>query len=137
MTMSLSSVRDALQTRLETIANLRGYDTIPGDPRLPAAIVSPGDPYVSYDLTFGGGTTINFIVRLVVSRASEKRAQDKLDVLVSDGGAGSVYAAIEASPTLGGTVDSTRIIRARNFGTAAYGGVDYLVIDLDIECLTS
>ena len=63
-----------------------------------------------FDQAMGQGLTrCNFIVRAMVSMATEHGAQASLDALCAPSGATSVKAAIEADRTLGGTVSLTNV----------------------------
>ena len=106
-----SNVRDGLKTRLQTITGLRVYDLIPDTVSPPAAIVGQLD--FTFDINNARGLDqANCDILVIVQRLSERVAQDKLDAFLSGSGAGSIKAAIEGDRTLGGTVNTLRVISA-------------------------
>ncbi len=106
-----SNVRDGLKTRLQTITGLRVYDLIPDTVSPPAAVVGQLD--FTFDINNARGLDqANCDVLVIVQRLSERVAQDKLDAFLAGSGAGSIKAAIEGDRTLGGTVNTLRVISA-------------------------
>lgn len=136
----LRSIRDQLKIRLETIPGLRVHDTLPDSLTPPAAEVVLGQPPVEYEQTFGGvGTAVtmwHFLVRLIVQRVSERTAQDTLDEYISTTGSNSVPVAIEGDKTLGGTVDTIRVLQAQNYGAYTVGDVSYLGVEFVVDAVT-
>src|SRR6266496_4990333 len=116
MSFSIPLIRDALQTRINTIAGLQVYDTMPEQVVLPAAIVypSPGT-FLTYS-TLDGAADLEFIVIVLVSSAVDDLAQDQLDNFLADSGALSIKAAVDADQSLGGTVDYASVGFAQNYG---------------------
>lgn len=133
--MSYSTIRDGLKTRLKTISGLRVYDTIPGDINPPAAVITPGDPAIVYDATQAGAQTLNFVVIVFASKASDRTAQDKLDGYLNPTGASSIKAAIEGDDTLGGTADSAAVTTITTYGLSDVAGVDYWTVRAVVEVL--
>jgi len=131
--MNLSTVRAALATRLETIAGLRVYETIPDQFSPPAAIV--GMPTsVKYDFVFGGAVhTLSYPVRILVAKATDRSAQERLEQYIDADGATSVNAAVEADPQLGGVAQVARVLSAQGLGVYDMGGVAYLGCDFSVE----
>lgn len=122
---TVAAIRDGLKTRLETISGLRAYDTVPGAPNLPCAIVMPDG--IAYDTTCGrGADTYAFLITVLVSDADSGLAQDALDGYCNGTGATSIKTAIEGEQTLGGLVSYARVVALRDYGTVKAGGVDYL-----------
>lgn len=122
---SVGALRDGLKTRLQTIAGLRVYDTVPGEVSPPAAVVRPES--ITFDSSMSRGSDdFVFTVLVLVSTAVDRVAQDKLDGYLDGAGALSVKAAIEADPDLGGAADWTNVTGVRNYGLVEYAGVPYL-----------
>lgn len=132
---TLSAIRDGLKTRLATITGLRAYDTIPDDINIPAAIVGVPES-IEFDTTYGRGADRYTIpVRVYASLASERAGQDKLDGYLAASGSGSVKAAIEGDPTLGGAAHTTRVTQARGYGVYEIAGVSYLGVEFICEVI--
>lgn len=126
--MSIADLRDGLATNLATISGLRTSIDIPDNPSPPIAIIALET--VSYDEAFQRGMTIyRFTITLLASRASERRAQAKLDEYTSDEGASSVKSAIESDKSLGGSAYDVRVTEMSNYGTVSLGEVMYLAAD--------
>lgn len=130
---SIAAIRDGLKTRLATVTGLYTHDTVPDAVNPPAAIV--GLPTtVAYDFTFRAATTrFTFPVRVLVGRAAEAEAQDKLDGYLSADGATSIRAAIDGDPTLGGVASTSRVTAATGLGVYEVGATPYLGADLLVE----
>lgn len=132
---SLSSIRDGLKTRLETVTGLRAYDTIPDDINIPAGIVGAPES-IEFDTTYGRGVDRYTIpIRVYASQASERAGQDKLDGYLAGSGATSIKAAIEGDPTLGGAAHTTRVTQAKGYGVYEVAGVQYLGVEFLCEVI--
>lgn len=133
--MNISSIRAGLKTRLATISGLRCYETIPDQFAAPAAIVGMPTQIV-FDFTFNRSTDrITYPVRLLVAKATDRSAQERLEQYLDGSGALSVKAAIEADPTLGGAANLTRVLNASGLGVYDMGGVPYLGCEFQIEVI--
>ena len=130
---ALATIRTGLQTRLQTIAGLHVYHAVPDSINVPAAIV--GAPAsVEYSITMGTGDSLYTLpVRLYVSRWDATRSQDLLDPYLATTGAQSIRAAIEGDRTLGGAANTTRVIRATNYGQYVIDGITYIGCDFTVE----
>lgn len=158
---SLETLRDELQTRLQTISGLNAYDVWPGSITAPAAIVMPASPAavnvanrtlpgmraseligaspaVEYERTVAGpATNYRFDIHLLVKKArAPEAAQNTLDAYVSDSGASSVPAAILGDTTLNGAADDLRVVRCRFYGTRSVGSTAYYGAVLEVEVWT-
>lgn len=119
--MSVTAVRNGLATRLGTISGLRVY-TVPPDlvQELPAAVVTAGEPFLSYDqLVRGADVRYSFKVLLLVASADEAQAWADLEPYLSATGASSVKAAVDGN--LGGSADWARVVRSPSVGRVACG----------------
>lgn len=124
MPMQPSQVRDALKTRLQTIAGLRVYEVIPEPVTPPCAIVGQLD--FTFDIDNARGLDqANVDIYVIVQRFSERAGQDKLDGYLAGTGATSIKAAIEGDRTLGGTCQTLRVIGAES-GTYDSQSVTFL-----------
>jgi hypothetical protein len=132
--MDVGLIRDGLKARAETISGLRGFDTVPsGDVPIPAAVVVPDEPFITYPETIKRGfCTLNFIVTLL---ASEGRVgQDLIDGYLSSGTGetSSVVDAIEGDRTLGGSASTCVVTQAGQYGQAEVAGIVYSKADLKV-----
>jgi hypothetical protein len=133
---SVSAIRDGLRARLATISGLRAYARLQGDIEVPGAVVVPSGG--TYDSTMGRGSDdMVFEVRLAVSRADDRTAQELLDQYLAGAGAKSVKAAIEADKTLGGVVDFARVAGWDDYGDVTVAGVQYFGTTLTVEVTAS
>jgi hypothetical protein len=72
-------------------------------------------------------------VSLVVVRADARSAQLDVDKYVEPVGAYSVKAAIEADRTLGGRVNTCRVVAVNNYTSQDVNDVLYLALDFEVE----
>ena len=122
--MNVSTVRDGLKTRLQTITGLRAFDLIPEVPTPPCAIVGQLD--FTFDIDNQRGLDQASVdVYVIVQRISERAGQDKLDLYLAGSGTGSVKTALESDRSLGGLVDTLRVISAES-GTYSSGDQTFL-----------
>lgn len=133
--MNIASIRAGLRTQLATIAGLRCYETIPDQFAAPAAIVGMPTQIV-FDFTFNRATDrVLYPVRLLVAKATDRSAQERLEQYLDGSGVLSVKTAIEADPTLGGAANITRVLNAAGLGVYDMGGVPYLGCEFQIEVI--
>lgn len=122
--IQISKVRDALGRNIETISGIRIYDTIPDVVVPPCAVVGQLD--FTFDVNNARGLdSASVDVYVIVQRISERAGQDKLDELLAGTGPKSIKTAIESDRTLGGLVDTLRVISAES-GTYQTGDQTFL-----------
>lgn len=81
---------------------------------------------MTFDSAMGRGMDEASIeIDVIVQRFSERSGQNKLDDFLAGSGAGSVKAAIEGDKTLGGKVDTLRVLSATS-GNYDQGDVSFL-----------
>jgi hypothetical protein len=132
---TIAEIRDGIAANLATIAGLRTTTTIPDNPQPPVAIIQPSS--ISYDRTLQRGLDeYNFVVTVIVGRASERQAQRLLDLFCAGLGSSSVKTAIESNRTLTGLIQDLRVSAMRNYGTIAIGEVTYLAAEFDLIVYT-
>lgn len=133
--MNIANIRAGLKTRLATISGLRCYETVPDQFSPPAAIV--GMPTsIQFDFVFGrAADRLTYPVRLLVAKATDRSAQERLEQYLDGSGALSVKTAIEADPSLGGAANVTRVLSAQGLGVYDMGGVSYLGCDFTVEVI--
>ena len=132
MPATVSQVKDGLKTAIQTISGLRAYDYQPEQVNPPFAY--PVLTEIRYHETgMGlGGVVMDFTVTVVVSRQSERVAQDTLDGYMAMTGASSVRAAIEADRTLGGVCDDLIVVSAGNLIQVDANDTLYLAVDFKV-----
>jgi hypothetical protein len=120
----INGVRDALKKNLQTITNMRVYDQIPDVVVPPCAVVGQLD--FTFDVDNARGLDQASVdVYVIVQRISERAGQDKLDLYLAGSGNGSVKTALESDRSLGGLVDTLRVISAES-GTYQTGDQTFL-----------
>ena len=132
---TIAQIRTGIAANLATISGLRTTDTVPDNPQPPVAVIMPSS--IQYDLSFQRGLDLhNFVVMIVVGRASERQAQQTLDLFCAGTGASSVKAAIESNRTLTGLVQDLRVTSMRNYGSTVIGETTYLAVEFDLVVYT-
>ena len=130
---SVTDLRTGIATNLATITGLRTSPTLPDNPNPPIALVTPIS--VSFDDSFKRGMqTYTFVISVIVGRADERTAQNKLDGFVSSTGSSSVKLAVESDKTLGGNAFDCRVTEMRNYGQLTIGDVIYLSAEFTVLC---
>jgi len=122
--LDIGPIRDALGTNLQTIAGLRIYDTIPDVIVPPCAVVGQLDFTFDADNARGLDQASTDIF-VIVQRFSERTGQAKLDSLLAGTGPKSIKTALESDRTLGGLVDTLRVLSADS-GTYSSGDQTFL-----------
>ena len=121
--MNVSTVRDGLKTRLQTISGLRVYDIIPDKVTPPSAIVGQLD--FTFDIDNARGLDqATCDIYVIVQRLDARSGQNKLDEYLSSGSK-SIKTAIEGDRTLVGAVNTLRVTSAEA-GTYIEGEVTFL-----------
>ena len=121
---NINGVRDALKSNLQTITGLRVYDQIPDVVVPPCAIVGQLD--FTFDIDNARGLDQASVdIFVLVQRFSERTGQDKLDLFLAGSGSRSIKTALESDRTLGGLVDTLRVISADS-GTYTSGETSFL-----------
>jgi len=121
---NVNGVRDALKANLQTITNLRVYDLIPDVIVPPCAVVGQLDFTFDID-NMRGLDQASVDIYVIVQRISERTGQEKLDLLLAGSGNASIKTALESDRTLGGLVDTLRVITAES-GTYNSGDQSFL-----------
>jgi hypothetical protein len=122
--IKINQVRDALGKNLNTITGIRIYDTIPDVVVPPCAVVGQLD--FTFDVNNARGLDQASVdVFVIVQRISERAGQDKLDELLAGTGSKSIKTALESDRTLGGLVNTLRVISAES-GTYITGDQTFL-----------
>ena len=120
--MTIAQLRSGLKTNLQTISNLRVYDTLPDVVNPPAALISLEK--IAYNQQNRNSMGLyTFKVTIVLGRVAERYAQQSLDTLVEPTG---VKAALESDPSLGGSAFEVFVPELSAYGAVSINGIDYL-----------
>ena len=125
---SITALRDGIATNLRTLTGLRAVGEVPDNPTPPQAVIQLQS--ADYDGAFSGGmTTYSFLVTVLVGRAAERVAQERLNTYASTQATG-IKAAIESDKTLGGIAYDTIVETMTNISAVSLGGdISYLSAD--------
>jgi hypothetical protein len=127
---TVSGIRAGIATNLSNISGLRVSATMLDAPRPPVAMVYPDS--IEFDLNANrGADTFTFTVFVLVGRADDRTAQNRLDGFVS--GPSSVKTAIESDRTLGGAADTCRVTGMSNYSQVNVGETVYLGVEFTVE----
>jgi hypothetical protein len=133
--MGLAAVRTGLKNVLGTVSGLRTYDFEADDPTPPCAVVLLPER-IDVQAVLGPGWTYTIPVRLFISRGDDRKSDDQLEAFLDEEGDGSIVAAIDADPTLGGACSSAVVLEVTNIDYPVVAGVQMLACDLMVEVLT-
>lgn len=114
---SLKEIRTALQTTINTIVGLHGYDNVSDVAQVPAAVIAPdvGDFTGAFQR---GMDTWMFDVFVLVGRRDFEVSQEELDGFLTGAGDKSIRQAVYTNPTLGLTDGTDAFVS----GVRGYGG---------------
>ena len=129
--MNVHTVRSNLAGTVATIDGLRSVAYVPPKIVPPMAVVSVGAG--RYDDTFAGSMTAEFGVLVLVARADDRSAQARLDDYISPTGTYSVKTAVDADPTLGGSVGTASVIGWSDPAEFEVGGASYVGVEFTVE----
>lgn len=129
---AFAAVRAAVATYLAaTISGLRATPNRFLQVNPPMAVIAPqAGSLIRYSATMDGETDYTLRAIILVSEGDSTQGQDLLDAYLSPTGAQSVYAAVQADPTLGGAVSYAVVAEAAGYGLTNWNGVDYLACSL-------
>lgn len=131
--MSLATIRAGIAKNLGAIDNLRVSPTIPDSVNPPVVVVSLNK--ASYNQAFKVSAQLveyNFTLTAIVSRVSERSAQERLDAYCAATGDTSIKAALEADRTLSGSAFDCRVTEMSAYGQVTIGDVEYLSAEFSL-----
>jgi hypothetical protein len=128
---TVQEIREGIDDRLATIADLRHSPVVPGVVNPPHAFVKRRQ--TTFGVSMDGEDDVTFAVTVLVSWADQTTAQESLDEYLASTGAKSIKAAIDADPTLGDIVDFAHATIVEDERITAFYGVDYLAADIVVE----
>ena len=131
MTVTIGTLRSGIAANLATITGLRTSATVPDAPTPPQAVVIPS--IIQYDRAFHGGLDqYQFIITVLVGRASDRNAQSTLDAYCNPTGALSIKTAVESDRTLGGIAQSLHVTEMTSYASTSIGDTIYLSADFSV-----
>ena len=131
---TLPAVRQALADTLTSRIGLRATANRFAQINPPMAVIMPQTgTFIRYSQTFDSETDYNLRVIMLVSEGDSLSGQDLLDGYLSMSGSSSIYAAVQAAPTLGGVVSYAAVIEATAYGLMNFQGIDYLAAHLIVN----
>ena len=131
---SFPAVRQALADTLTARIGLRATANRFAQINPPMAVIMPQTgTFIRYSTTMDAETDYSLRVIMLVSEGDSLSGQDLLDGYLSPSGASSIYAAIQAAPTLGGVVSFAAVIEAAAYGLMNFQGIDYLAAHLIVN----
>ena len=130
MSATVSEIKTALAAALGTITGLRAYDRQPDNLNAPFAF--PSLETIEYHGAMSNGlVTQTYRISVIVGRAAERSAEDRLDTYLSYDQGGIRYA-IEADPTLGGYARTSIVESAGSIQTIDGNDTTYLMIEFRV-----
>jgi hypothetical protein len=136
MTATLIEARQALAAVLAGLAGFREtYPHFQLSVNPPCAIVEyPEGEFLNFEVTLDDERTVQLAITLLVPRGQDRSASELLDGWLEKDGPASIFAAVEADPTLGGVVSSAAVTTAGSYGTVQWSDtVSYLGCSVHVE----
>jgi hypothetical protein len=131
MSTNVAAIRAGFVTALAGITAVRWYDKFPGQIVGPAGVVRRQT--YNYGVDFDGDGDAIYAVSIYLPLTDPESAQVLMDSLLSTSGTNSVSTAIEAAPTLGGTVQWLNVDTATEDGIATVSGIDNLTATITVQ----
>ncbi len=131
------SVADVLAGLSQTIGAIDGLRTVDREPQTvsPPIAICTFDSLV-YDETADGCFTIGLKVTVVVSKADAKAAQATIYDYIDPDGPSSILQALNAEPTLGGTVSDWDSLQVNGLVVVTIASTDYLGVEFSLRAFT-
>lgn len=130
---AFSAVRQALAATLSSIPGLNTYAEYAEQITPPAAIILPVQgTFITY-ATMDGAQDLSLRAVICVARSDSSAGQALLDPFLATSGTQSVFAALQADPTLGGAVDYANLTEVASMGPMAVGTIDYMAAHLIVN----
>jgi hypothetical protein len=131
MSVDIQAIRERIAINLATISGLRTEENVPDVVNPPVAVVALEQ--IAYDGAFQQGlTTLEFNIFVVVSRASERMAQRKLNQFVAPTGTFSIKSAVESDRRLNNLVADLRVRSVTNIGSLQLDDQEYMAAEFAV-----
>lgn len=123
-----SAIRAALAATLQNqVSGLRATANRVSQINPPMAVIVPATGTIArYSVTMDGEADYTVRVILLVAPGDSTGGEDLLDPYVATSGPQSIWAAVQASQTLGGVVSFAAVTEATGYGIMNMTGIDYL-----------
>ena len=131
---TFTQVRQALAAQLA--AQIPGLRTVANRIQVnpPAAVVMPvTGTFASYSQTMDGAAEYTMRAIVLVSEGDGTSGMDQLDPYIATTGSQSIWAAVQADPTLGRVVNYAAVIEATGYGLMTWMGIDYLAAHFIVQ----
>ena len=139
---NLATVVTALATRLTTGLSgtaiggrVLGYGIDAVNPPTAVVVPAPEDP-VTFADTYDSRDSYNLVIKVLMGAADDRANQAELMSYLARSGTGSIFAAVEADPTLSGVVSYAIVTRATAYGDIEWAGQIYYGAELIVEALS-
>ena len=134
---TFGAVRQAVAAYLTSSIGLRATANRFGTINVPMAVIVPQTgSLIRYSVTLDAETDYTLRCVMLVSEGDSESGQGVMDGYLSPVGANSIYAAVQADPTLGGQVSYCVVVEATGYGVANWNGIDYLSASLTLNVAT-
>lgn len=132
---TLTAIRNGLAAYLASkITGLRATGNRPLQVNPPQAVIMPTQgAFARYSVTLDGEADYSLRIILLVAPADSTMGEDLLDPYIATSGPQSIWAAVQADPTLGGLVSYAAVIEATGYGLMNMTGIDYLAVHFIIN----
>jgi hypothetical protein len=128
---TFAAVRSALATYLTTATGLTVTPNRFQQINPPMGVVMPaGGTFIRYSETFDGETGYTLRLIIAVAEGDSVGGQDLIDAYLAVTGTSSIWAAVQADPTLSGQVSFAAVTEAAAYGLINLNGVDYMSAQL-------
>lgn len=128
---TVGQIATAISSALTTISGLRTTAYLSDSVNPPVAMVGIED--VDYHGAFASGDIQHtFTIFLILSRASDRAGIEAMENYMSNDGAFSIRAAVEADQTLGGVVQTSVLTKSGPPLPISMGGVPYISVPFTV-----
>ena len=138
--MDLQAIRTGIVATLKPLDGLTVYKSVPGSINAPAVVIHSGDDFITYHETMGKNLcSIRLDLTVLVARVDDARALEALDGYLSSGTGvtRSLIDALDADPTLGGSVDTFVVESANGPFINTDGGANLAAATLSLTLYAS
>lgn len=126
-----NGIKDVLHAAMGGTKGLSCYAIEPAKPHYPAAWTLP--IRINYHATYDGDLVLVIAVNVATFIGEISHAQTNLDPYLAPSGDKSIVATLESAPTLGGVVDSLKVLGMTGYGVREIGGTSALVATFEVE----
>lgn len=134
--MDFAAIREGLADTIRNgVPGLPVHHYVPESVAPPCAFIALED--FAYADTFGRATSASFSVTVLVAGQLQMEAQRVLEEFAADSGTKSIYAAIEADPTLDDTVAHAVVVGGDAPGQVQFGDKAYPALSFRVEVIVS